>query len=200
MGQPLKRTFNLIKPGDLIVFSGLKTDAVLVRWLTGSDYSHTTIVIDTNLEGSTHTKVVIAESTNYTSLPDFKNRKCKPGVQIHYLEAWLNAYRSYGKAWWVPLAKSLSSEGINNMQKWLWSLHNRQVTYSCGKSIGAWLKINRYLIKYDRHNVKKIFCSELVTQALQVAGVVDESILACEQTPQEAVKFSCFKSPILLEI
>lgn len=188
------------KPGDLIVFSGLKIDATLVRLFTGSSYSHTTIVLDNNLEGHPEQKVAIAESTSYANLPDFRNQKCKPGVQIHYLDIWLNAYRSYGNAWWVPLAKPLSSQGMEKMQTWLWDLHDRQVRYSCWKSIGAWLKINRHLIDVDGQNLQQMFCSELVTQALQVAGVVDKSIIPCEQTPQEAVNLSCFDAPVLLEI
>ncbi|NEO19600.1 MULTISPECIES: hypothetical protein [unclassified Moorena] len=188
------------KPGDLITFSGLKIDAALIRYFTGSDYSHTAIVLDSDLEANGNGKVAIAESTSYTSLPDFRNQKCKPGVQIHYLENWLNAYRNYGQAWWVPLAKPLSSEGIDKMQNWLWNLHERQVRYSCWKSIGAWLKVNRYLVPSDSQNIQRIFCSELVTQALQIAGSIDESVLACQQTPKEAVTFGCFEAPVLLEI
>ncbi|MDJ0737961.1 MAG: hypothetical protein QNJ47_28545 [Nostocaceae cyanobacterium] len=190
----------VFKPGDMITFSGLKIDATLVRWFTRSNYSHTAIILDNNLEGNTNTSVAIAESTSYTNLPDFQNRKCKAGVQIHYLETWLNAYRSYGEAWWIPLAKPLSSQEIDKMQTWLWNLYERQIPYSCWKSIGAWLKINRYLINSDSQNIQQMFCSELVTQALQVAGVVDESILACEQTPQEAANLGCFEAPILLEV
>ncbi len=48
---------HLFKPGDLIVFSGLKIDATLVRLFTGSEYSHTTIILDTNLEENSNTKV-----------------------------------------------------------------------------------------------------------------------------------------------
>ncbi|NER87301.1 hypothetical protein [Moorena sp. SIO3A2] len=198
--QNLIESLYPFKPGDLITFSGLKIDAALIRWFTGSDYSHTVIVLDTDLEGNGTAKVAIAESTSYTSLPDFRNQKCKPGVQIHYLENWLNAYRNYGRAWWVPLAKPLSSEGIDKMQNWLWNLHERQVRYSCWKSIGAWLKVNRYLVPSDSQNIQRIFCSELVTQALQIAGSIDSSILACQQTPQEAVTFGCFEAPVLLEI
>ncbi len=188
------------KPGDLITFSGLKIDAALVRWFTGSDYSHTAIVLDTHLEENGNTNVAIIESTTYTNLPDFQNRRCRPGVQIHYLSNWLNAYRSYGRAWCVPLVQPLSSEGTRQMQKWLWNLHDRQVPYNCWKSIGAWLKVNRYLIHSDSQNIQTIFCSELVTQALQIAGVVEGSVLACEQTPQEAVDLPCFEAPVLLEI
>ncbi|NEP27947.1 hypothetical protein, partial [Moorena sp. SIO3I6] len=109
--QNLIESLYPFKPGDLITFSGLKIDAALIRYFTGSDYSHTAIVLDSDLEANGNAKVAIAESTSYTSLPDFRNQKCKPGVQIHYLENWLNAYRNYGQAWWVPLAKPLSSEG-----------------------------------------------------------------------------------------
>jgi hypothetical protein len=188
------------KPGDLITFSGLKIDAAVVRLFTRSDYSHTAIVLDTHLEGNANPNVAIAESTSYTSLPDYKNRKRKPGVQVHYLDNWLNAYRNYGRAWWIPLAKPLSPEGILKMQNWLWNLHDRQVPYSCSKSIGAWLKINRYLTRYDNQNVQTVFCSELATLALQIAGAIDSSVLACEQTPQLLSTLECFEAPVLLEI
>lgn len=188
------------KPGDLINFSGLKIDAALVRSFTRSDYSHTAIVMDTHLEGKENPNVAIAESTTYTNLPDFKNRKCKPGIQIHDLENWLNAYRSYGQAWWIPLKKPLNSEGIDKMQNWLWNLHDRQIPYSCTKSIGAWLKVNRYLVHSDSQNIQRIFCSELATLALQIAGAVDSSVLACEQTPQKVSTLPCFEAPVLLEI
>ena len=186
------------KPGDLIVFSGLKLDAVLIRWLTKSSYSHVAMVLDTNLETNGKTNIKIIESTTYTSLPDFQNQQCKQGIQIHNLENWLNAYKSYGKAWHIPLSKSLSSEKIEKMQNWLWNLHERQVSYSCWKSIGAWLKINKYFVNSNTQNSKRVFCSELATQALQIAGAINDSVLACEQTPYELTTLPCFNTPILL--
>ncbi len=187
------------KPGDLILFSGLKVDAAVIRWFTKSDYSHVAIVLDTNRETNQQTNVKIVESTTYTGLPDFKNQKCKPGIQIHNLENWLNAYENYGKAWCVPLAKSLTSEGIDRMQNWLWNLYERQVSYSCWKSIGSWLKVNRHFVHYDSQSIEKIFCSELATQALQIAGAIDNSVFACQQTPHDVTTFPCFHSPVLLE-
>ncbi|MDJ0615731.1 MAG: hypothetical protein QNJ63_03120 [Calothrix sp. MO_192.B10] len=187
------------KPGDLIIFSGQKLDATLIKWFTKSDYSHVAIILDIHQETNGNTNVIIIESTSYTDLPDLKEQKCQPGIQIHHLGNWLNAYKSYGKAWCIPLKEALSSESIHRMQNWLWNLHHRQVSYSCWKSIGAWLKINRYLVNSDHQSIKRLFCSELVTQALQIAGAIDNSILACQQTPHEVTTFPCFKSPVLLE-
>ncbi|MDY6783614.1 MAG: hypothetical protein SW833_13910 [Cyanobacteriota bacterium] len=187
------------KRGDLIVFSGNKLDAVLVKWLTKSNYSHLAIVLDVYPEMNEDDKAIIIESTTYTSLPDFKNRKCQPGVQIHNLENWLSAYQSCGKAWCIPLKEPLSSEATGRMQKWLWNLYEHQVSYSCGKAIGSWLKINQYFVHSERQSINRMFCSELVTQALQIAGAIDKSILACQQTPHEVSVLPCFDSPVLLE-
>ena len=41
-------------------------------------------------------------------------------------------------------------------------------------------------------DISNLFCSELVTKALQIAGIVDEHITPAEQTPADVVKFSCF--------
>ena len=64
MGESIKASdFNLdplFKPADIIIFSGLKKiDAILVRLFTVSEYSHTTIILDSNLEGYPNAKVAI---------------------------------------------------------------------------------------------------------------------------------------------
>jgi hypothetical protein len=44
-----------------------------------------------------------------------------------------------------------------------------------------------------------LFCSELVTCALQLAGVVDETLNPSAQTPADVMEFSCFQEPVLIQ-
>ena len=86
------------------------------------------------------------------------------------------------------------------MQNLLWNFHDRQVGYSCWKYIEAWLKANRSFIDSDVLSIQKILGSEPFAQALQIAGAVDNSVLGCQQTPQEAIDFPCFKAPVLYQL
>lgn len=48
-------------------------------------------------------------------------------------------------------------------------------------------------------NYSTLFCSELVTRALQVAGVVDSQVDPTSQTPADVVGFSCFEKPVQIK-
>lgn len=79
------------------------------------------------------------------------------------------------------------------------------MSFGLWKSIGAGLKINRYLVSTDsqyaaRYAKNRLFCSELVTKALQIAEAIDPAVLSYQQTPHEIISFPCFQSPILIEV
>lgn len=196
----LEKLSDMIKPGDAIAFSGKGFNGKVIRWFTASLYSHIAIVMDTERDCTTDGRIAIAEASSDTRLPDFRNEFRKPGVQIHDLWNWINAYRDLGQAWWIPLAEPLSDLGVEKMQDWLWEIHDRQVSYSLRKCIGSWLKINRYLPSSDSQYAARLFCSEMVTKALQIAEAIDHSILSCQQTPHEIISFPCFQAPIKIEI
>lgn len=196
----LEKVSDRIKPGDAIAFSGKGFNGKVIRWFTASLYSHIAIVMDTDRDCNTHSRIAIAEASSDTRLPDFINEKRKPGVQIHHLWNWINAYQDLGQAWWIPLEQPLSSSSVKKMQDWLWEIHDRQVSYSCWKSIGAWLKINRYLLYADSQYAARLFCSELVTKALQIAEAIDPAVRSYQQIPQEIISFPCFKAPIKIEV
>jgi len=115
----LEKVSQRIKPGDAIAFSGKGVNGMVIRWFTASLYSQIAIVMDTDLDCTTHCPIAIAEVSSYTGLLDFRNEKCNSGVQIHYLWNWINAYRDCGQAWWIPLAQPLSKSGVKKMQDWL---------------------------------------------------------------------------------
>ncbi len=82
------------------------------------------------------------------------------------------------------------------MQAWLQDIEAQQTPYDFWQVARAGLSI---LGLDNTPDDTALFCSELVTRALQIAGVIDDLINAAEQVPADIVKFPCFKPPILIQ-
>ncbi|MCT7952320.1 CHAP domain-containing protein [Ancylothrix sp. C2] len=78
-----------IKPGDVIVFSGVDIVSRLIQFVTRSPYSHVAIVISVE-KG----QIFIAEST--LSGLDYKQQKLVEGVQIAALSNRITGASSIG--------------------------------------------------------------------------------------------------------
>lgn len=194
--------FSHINPGDVIAFSGNGLDGKIIRWFTGSPYSHVAIVLETEYQNKQGEDVLIAESTTYTTLPDFKGQKPLKGFQVHFLSHWLDSYKTCGQAWCFPLQQKLSYDRIAQMQSWLWHLDRNHTPFAVRKSVGAWLAQNKYFdtqtnIKLSQTSAS-FFCSELVTKALQVAGIIDLKLNPATQTPGDLMSIPCFQEPTLI--
>ena len=192
-----------VSPGDVIAFSGQGIDSKIVRWCTRSPYSHVIVVLDTkksNKQSNDH--ILIAESTTYTSVPNFNQQKCIKGVQVHWLSQWLDAYKACGKAWWFPLKQKLSPDSITTMQTWLWHHYHRQTPFACHKSVVAGLTRHKYFNPEKQKELVNsssgFFCSELVTKALQKANIIDCKINPAAQTPKNLMNLDCFQEPKLI--
>lgn len=202
MINTINTRFSQISPGDVIAFSGNGLDSQIIRWFTRSPYSHVVIVLDTEYPNKQGEDVLIAESTTYTTVPDFKQQKCFKGVQVHWLSHWLDSYKSCGRAWWFPLQQKLSQEKMTQMQSWLWHLYESQTPFACRKSVSAWLTQNKYfktepLEKHPKTSVG-LFCSELVTEALQIGGIIDAKLNPATHTPKDLMNLDCFQEPMLI--
>ena len=189
-----------MKPGDIIAFSGKNLGAKLIQWATNSPYSHLVIVLDAERkEGG---RVLIAESTTFTTVPNFRNQKCSKGVQIHWLTNWLAAYKHDGQqAWWLPLAQPLTAENRAKMQAWVWQLEQQKVRFGYHKAFAAWLN-NQGGFQLNRWpDSSSLFCSELVVKALQIAEAIEPHIDASLQTPKDAIALPCFQErhPLLIK-
>ena len=98
MSNKINKILSHISPGDVIAFSGNGLDAKIIRWFTRSPYSHVAIVLETECLNKQCQDILIAESTAYTVLPDFKEQKRLKGVQVHWLSNWLDIYKTCGQA------------------------------------------------------------------------------------------------------
>ncbi len=188
--------------GDVIAFSGNGLDSKIIQLFTRSPYSHVIIVLDNEYPNEQCEDILIAESTTYKTVADFNKKKCLKGVQVHWLSHWLDAYKACGQAWWFPLRQKLSHDRKTQMQSWLWNLYHNQTPFSCRKSVGAWLKQNKYFQAETKEKYPKnsagFFCSELVAEALQIGGIIDPKINPATHTPRDLMNLECFQEPKLI--
>ncbi|RMG10831.1 MAG: hypothetical protein D6728_09905 [Cyanobacteria bacterium J055] len=195
--EPYERYRPQIKTGDVIAFSGNEGLSKLIRWATGSMFSHVGIVLNSNLSGELGGSVLIVESTVETRVRDATNSDVIKGVQLHWLSKRILMYD--GGVWWVPLKQPLQPDGLAKMQSWLRQTNNQRVRYDYVQVMGAGLDMFEGLGISNRTSLSMLFCSELVTKALQTAGVVDSALNPSEQTPNDVVEFSCFDAGLPLK-
>ena len=185
-----------LKTGDVIAFSGKGRASNLIKWKTNSDYSHVGMVLDTVMGGLGKT-VMLVESTSLVNIPDAETKELWKGVQIHILSNRLDNYD--GKAWVLPLKNPISDTKQIEMQRWLRKKHQEKTPYDTVQALGAGMDLFDNLGLENDVDFNSLFCSELVTKALQIADVVDCNINPSEMTPADVGRFSCFGDAVRLD-
>lgn len=181
-----------IKPGDVMAFSGNSPISKAIRWGTRSPYSHVAIVLDRSGD-----RYRLAESSFFNSLPDFQQQPAIKGVQIHWLEDWLSAYRQDGAAFWVPLKDAIARHQLPIFQQTLLQQYRAQATFSHRKMLTAWFKQHNLLLPVVKDQ-KHVYCAEIVAIALQKAQILPPRLIAQHQTPATIVALPCFASPKII--
>ena len=179
-----------MKTGDVIAFSGKGQFSDLIKWKTKSNISHVGMVLDTNMSMGIGRSVMLIESTTLINSPDAVTKSMRKGVQMQWLSSRLHSYD--GEAYWHPLLDPIPREKRLVMQHWLRSTHKNQIPYDTVQAMGAGMDFFDSLGFANETDLSKLFCSELVTKALQIAGVIDGGINPSEQTPADVLKFPCF--------
>jgi hypothetical protein len=101
--------------------------------------------------------------------------------------------------WWAALKQPLNPTALSAMQQWLLEVERRRIPYDFVQAIGAGFDL------FDRWGLENqaddsaLFCSELVTRALQIAEVIPPEINASEQTPLNVMQLSCFQPIVLIK-
>lgn len=187
-----ERSRTMMLTGDIIAFSGKGTFSELIKWRTGSEYSHVGLVIRGHMPDFGDT-CLLAESTTLVNLRDCIHGEVHVGVQMHFLSKRLLSYE--GDVWWAPItgeARGGAPEGkLLDATQWLRAAHSKRIPYDTAQAIGAgidwWDKIG---LENDP-DFSKLFCSELATKFLKTWGIVDRSINSSEQTPLDVMRFDC---------
>lgn len=197
LGLEYENIRTLMKPGDVIAFSGKDIPSAVVKLGTRSRYVHVAIVLCVNHFHPCGDSVLIAESHIDSSLPSVGTGECILGVQTQWLSHRLATCQ--GPVWWAALKSPLTDAGMLNMQTWLYAVEQQRIPYDFVQAVGAAVDCLDCIGLTNPTNYDYLFCSELVTRSLQLAGVIDESINASEQTPVDVMSFPCFKEPVLIK-
>jgi hypothetical protein len=179
-----------IKVGDVLTFSGTDIPSGVVKLATQSPYVHVAIAHTVDPDAPPTQSILIAESHIDISLPSVGTGKRILGVQFQWLAHRLAHHP--GQVWWVPLKTPLTPLQIAEMQVWLQTIESQQIPYDFIQAIAAGVT------RRNTADYSSLFCSELVTRALQIAGVVNETINPSQQVPADVMQFPCFQSPQLI--
>lgn len=177
-----------IQPGDIIAFGGKSLFSRWAKLTTGSVVTHVAVVLKSQVVEAPHLHPVnkLIEATAY------KGRK---GVMINTLGERLSAYN--GDIWWLPLARQARTDLHTSLDRFIDFLHEQE-----HKAYDIWQLFGSAVDTLDHipilHNMTKNlpdfsrwFCSELVAEAFNVAGVVN-NINASEVTPIDVCRFNIF--------
>jgi hypothetical protein len=187
-----------MQTGDLIAFSGNAGFSKVIKWATKSDYSHVGIVVKSDLgNGFGDDSILIIESTLATSLLDANNKQAIKGVQMHWLSKRIDMYN--GSVSWLGLKNPINPVKKAEMEAWLRETHNNKVPYDHVQIYNAAIDWFDELGLSNQPEFSTLFCSELVAKALKIAGVIDPSINPSEQTPDDVIKYPCFKDAVVLK-
>lgn len=174
-----QRTYESIRgsilPGDVIAFGGYGFVSRTIKKITRFPVSHCGVVLSTSV-GSGISLVQIMEST---SLGDGF-----AGVQVTRMSDRVRLYD--GDLWWLPLSpENRESLDVTALTSFL--LAQRGKEYDAPQAIGSAIDI----IPDQREDLDKLFCSELVTAALEEASILN-GINASEQTPADVCQFGIY--------
>ena len=178
----------MMKCGDVVAFGGKGAFSRVIKWRWNSPYSHVGLVYRTQIEAGGDS-VFLVESTTLSNIPDAVTGDRRKGVQLHWLSKRLTSYD--GEAWWVPLLEPLELGPRSEMVAWLRQTHDARVPYDTDQAMGAGLDFwDSWGLENDP-DYSRLFCSELVTRALQIAGRVESRVNPSETSPAEVVAFGC---------
>lgn len=147
-------------------------------------------------------RLFIIESTTLNTVLDVSG-EYRRGVQMINMSQRLDGYE--GDAWWFPLKNPLNQDEKIKMVEWLFQKYASKIDYD---EIGAaeagidledswWRFLGlSWLFKKKKESLNSLFCSELCTKALKIAGRIDESINSSEITPADLSKFDIFKEKV----
>ncbi|MBD2325546.1 hypothetical protein [Alkalinema sp. FACHB-956] len=185
-----------IQPGDVLVFSGSDIPSNVVKIATQSDHVHVAIVFSVDRTNDEGDNILIAESHIDTSLPSVGTGQHNFGAQLQWLSHRIAASQTPVR--WAALHPPLSESEIRHLQAWLWEIEQQQVSYDFVQAIGAGMDAMDDLCGGNPQDLSALFCSELVTYALQTVNRIDASINPSEQTPADVMQFPCLHPPITI--
>jgi hypothetical protein len=179
-----------MQPGDVIAFGGKGHFSELIKFGTRSDVSHVGVILQTKVTNESSGRFFnqIIEST---SLHGFN------GVQVSRFSDRLETYD--GELWWLPLNAQIRKKKFKQgaFYEFLFNQAKNRREYDLPQGIKSAVDVLDKLPfgthgpGYNREDLNKFFCSELVAEGLERADVVD-TVNASEVTPIDLCRWNIY--------
>lgn len=185
-----------VKIGDVFAFDGKNALSDLIKLRSRSPYSHVAICIGFHqIIPGQPPSLLMCESTMSVKKRDDISGEILKGVQMHKISSRFAMEK--GKVWWVPLNQPLSTTQEVVMLQWLFKKHSSKTPYDTVQAIGSAIDWWDCLGMENEPDFDKLFCSELVARAYEVAKVI-AFCNASEMTPGDVVNFDALGAPVEL--
>tara|TARA_Y100000296_G_scaffold2569_2_gene3618 strand:+ start:1442 stop:2044 length:603 start_codon:yes stop_codon:yes gene_type:complete len=167
-----------LNTGDIVLFSGKGRISGMIKWFTGSPWSHVGMV----LRLTEYNMLLLWESTTLSKIKDINTGKARQGVQLVPLSERMKSYE--GKVGIRRLNMFDKYQAIDHdvLMKFREEVKGRPYEES---------KIELFKSAYDgvfggnEEDLSSIFCSELVAEAYQRLGLLTEGTPSNEFTPAD---------------
>ena len=151
-----------LKTGDIVLFSGKGRISEIIKWATGSKYSHVGLIV--YLEGID--LVAIWESTVLSNVADIETGMMTKGVQLVPLSDRIGHYKGDG-----IFVRKLNNPLTDDMLQKLWDFRKAMTgkayeTHKLDLLKTLWENFS------GKEDLSSVFCSELTAESLQKMGLL----------------------------
>lgn len=180
-----KSVRSLMRPGDIIAFSGRGIISSIIRYMTGfhnknADVSHIGIILKTK-RVNTKKKGYIVQVVESTSLDGFT------GVVTNRLSRRIKEY--CGNVWWLPLRDEVRAK-LNEDKFFDFLIEQEGKPYDKWQAIKCGLDFLPFV--NNRENMESFFCSELVAESLDRSGCIPH-VNASKVNPIDICRWDIYK-------
>ena len=181
----------LLKTGDLVLFAGQGGVSAWIRWFTRSPWTHIGMVVRQERMDS----VFVWESTTLSTIKDISSGALRQGVQLAGLRERVLAYD--GRIAVRRLSRGLGPRRLARLGALRSRLAGRPYERNRLELLKAAADV---LLPENREDLTSLFCSELVAEAYQTMGLLDERKPSNEYVPGDfaAGQLSRLRGGVLL--
>lgn len=181
-----------MQPGDVIAFAGKSHFSEIIKVVTFSQVSHVATILQTRA-----TYAAQDDDRYFNDIIESTKWKGFMGVGTIRLSDRLRDYD--GQVWWLPLNRKLRQERGFDVKAFFDFLY-AQVgkSYDLPQAAASALDaldhiLSQYSPTYNREDLSRLFCSELVSAGLE-AGHLVSSVNASEVTPIDLCSWNIYES------
>ena len=168
-----------LKTGDIVLYSGKGPLSATIRFVTRSRWSHIGLVLQLPKEFDCLT---VWESTTGSRIEDLMSGEILRGVQLVPLSERVRLYDG-DIAVRRLLDFKLTSKRLKKLMKLRKELRGKPYEQDFLELIRA--ALDGPLTTPNEEDLRSIFCSELVAEAYQTLGLLDETMASNEYTPAD---------------